>query len=190
MRLVEPRISPLGEAEWTAEQRALLEPFAKQGRLYNIYTTLGRNPDALKAFLAWGSYVLRRSHLNPRERELVILRVGYLCRAGYEWAQHSRLGKQVGLTDAEIARIKIGADAIEWNEQDRLLLEAVEELYRDHFVIDATWTKLRGFLNELQCMDLVFVIGHYTQVCMILNTFGIQLDPDLPSDPDLNTSST
>jgi hypothetical protein len=43
-------------------------------------------------------------------------------------------------------------------------------------------------------MDLVFVVGHYTQVCMILNTFGIQLDAGLSADADLrhmqNNSAT
>jgi alkylhydroperoxidase family enzyme len=185
MRLATPRIPPLVKSEWTDEQREVLEPFAKQGRLYNIYSTLGQCPDALKAFLAWGSYVLRRSSLNARERELVILRIGYLCRAGYEWAQHSRLGKQAGLTDSELARIKSGPRAVEWNLEDGLLLTAADELHRNYFVSDETWTRLRGFLTERQCMDLVFVIGHYTQVCMILNTFGIQLDPDLVCDPDL-----
>lgn len=185
MRLSSPRIPPLRETEWTEEQRIALEPFAKQGRLYNIYTTLGRNPAALKAFLEWGGYVLRRSSIDARERVLVILRVGYLCRAGYEWAQHSRIGKQAGLTDSELARIKVGSTADGWSELDRVLLQTAEELHRDYFVSDSTWRKLRSSFNDRRCMDLVFVIGHYTQVCMILNTFGIQLDTGFEPDTDL-----
>jgi 4-carboxymuconolactone decarboxylase len=185
MRLDSPRIPPLQEADWTEEQRTVLEPFAKQGRLYNIYTTLGHNPSALTAFLKWGSYVLRHSSLDARERELVILRIGYLCRAGYEWAQHSRLGKQAGISDAELESIKAGPEADGWNELDRLLLRTADELHRNYFVSDATWRELRDRLTERQCMDLVFIIGHYTQVCMILNTFGIQLDAGFVEDSDL-----
>ncbi|HYM34825.1 MAG TPA: carboxymuconolactone decarboxylase family protein [Steroidobacteraceae bacterium] len=184
MRLHSPRIAPLTLADCDAAQRKVLDPFAQRNQLLNIYTTLAHNPDALSAFLAWGGYVLRRSSLQPRERELVILRIGYLCRAGYEWAQHSRLGKQAGLGDDELARIKIGPIA-EWSEPDRALLLAADELHRDYFVSDDTWKKLRGFLSDTQCMDLVFVVAHYTQVCMILNTFGIQLDAGLVADPDL-----
>jgi 4-carboxymuconolactone decarboxylase len=182
MRLATPRVTPLAQEQWTDEQREVLEPFAKQNRLYNIYSTLGHNPPALKAFLAWGGYVLRKSDLPSRDRELVILRVGFLCRAGYEWAQHSRLGRQAGLTDAELTRIKIPALSPEWSARDRLLLTATDELHRDHFVSDTTWLALREILTERQCMDLVYVIAHYTQVCMILNTFGIQLDSDLLPD--------
>jgi hypothetical protein len=61
MRLQQPRIPPLEKADWTEEQCKVLAPFEERGQLFNIYTTLGHNPDALQAFLAWGSYVLRRT---------------------------------------------------------------------------------------------------------------------------------
>jgi len=185
MRLHSPRIVPLQLDRCDAAQHKVLEPFAQRNQLFNIYTTLGHNPDALTAFLAWGSYVLRRSSLPARDRELVILRVGYLCKAGYEWAQHSRLGKQVGLTDMEIDRIKIGPSEAGWSDTDRNLLTATDELHHNHFIADSTWHALSAVFDERQRMDLVFVVGHYTQVCMILNTFGIQLDADLSADADL-----
>ena len=179
MRLNAPRIAPLFESEWTDEQRVVLAPFAKQGRLYNIFATLGHNADALKAFLEWGGYVLRRSHLSPRERELLILRVGHLCDSGYEWAQHTRLAKQAGMTDEEIARVRMGSGVQGWTESERVLLDAADELHRGYFISDDTWSALRAFFSECQCMDVVFIVGHYTQVCMMLNSFGIQLDADL-----------
>jgi len=185
MRLSEPRIAPVPEAEWTDEQRKVLEPFVAQGRLYNIFTTLARNPRALKAFLAWGTYTLNHSSLDPRQREIVILRTGFLCKSGYEWAQHVRIDKRAGLTDGEIANIKLGSDAPGWNAADAALLRAADELHRDHFISDATWKALSGFLTEQQRMDLVFLVGQYTQVSMILNTFGVQLDEGLTLDPDL-----
>jgi 4-carboxymuconolactone decarboxylase len=181
MRLTEPRIAPLAPSEWTDEQRAALEPFSQRGQLYNIFSTLGRNPDALQAFLAWGSYVLRRSQLSPRERELLILRVGFLCDSSYEWAQHVRLAKHAGMTEEEIGRIRRGPDEPDWTSSERVLLRAADELHSSHFVSDETWRSMRAFLSERQCMDVVFVVGHYTQVCMILNSFGIQLDAELLS---------
>jgi len=190
MRLTTPRIEPLNPSEWTDEQRAVLEPFAKQGRLYNIFTTLGRNPTALRAFLEWGGYVMRKTALAARERELLILRVGYLCRAGYEWAQHSRLGMQAGLTEEELNRIKHGPIASKWSERERLLLQAADDLHRTYFISDAVWTKLQAHYSDAQCMDIVYVVGHYTQVCMILNAFGIQLDAELTLDADVTAFSS
>ena len=34
-------------------------------------------------------------------------------------------------------------------------------------------------------MDLVFTVGQYTQVSMMLNTFGVQLGRGPDADPDL-----
>ena len=185
MRLKTPRIAPVQESEWSPAQREALEPYAARNQLFNIFTTLGRVPEALKAFAAWGGFVLRQSSLPERERELLILRVGWNCRSGYEWAQHARIGRGAGLTAEELGAIKRGPSWETWSEDDRLLLDAADQLSQSHFISDATWNALARRWNERQRMDIVFLVGHYTQVCMILNTFGVQLDPILRADPDL-----
>ena len=110
MRLSAPRIAPLEDAEMTDDQREALRPMSADGRRpLNIFRTLARAPKALTRFNEWGSYVLsRRNSLPPREREIVILRVGYLCKSGYEFTQHTRIGLNEGLSEAEIAAIKAG----------------------------------------------------------------------------------
>ena len=108
MRLTTPRVLPAGEG-WTEEQREVAEPMLARGPVLNIFRTLLIHPPAAKAFLVWGGYILgRKSTLPPREREIVILRTGFLCRSGYEWTQHVPIGRRAGLTDDEIARIKLG----------------------------------------------------------------------------------
>lgn len=185
MRSKTPRIAPVQEAEWSPEQREVLAPYAARNQLYNIYTTLGRVPEALKAFTAWGGFVLLKSSVPERERELLILRVGWNCRAGYEWSQHARIGRGAGLTAEELAGIKHGPEWSRWSEQDRLLLQAADELGTTQFIADPTWNALAQRFSERQRMDIVFIVAHYTQVCMLLNTFGVQLDPILRADPDL-----
>lgn len=186
MRLSAPRIAPLADAEMDADQKELVAPMAAQGRVLNIFRTLARTPKAARGFLAWGNYILsRRNDLPPRQRELVILRVGFLCRSGYEWTQHVEIGLRDGLTPPEIARIKLGPGAPEWSEGDRLLLQATDELHADKFITEPTWAALRASFTEKQCMDLVYTVGQYTQVSMILNTFGVPLDAGQVLDPDL-----
>lgn len=185
MRLEAPRIAPVDMGRLTDDQRAALQPFEGRAPL-NIFRTLAHAPKALTAFLAWGNYVLsRRNALPAREREIVILRTGYLCRSGYEFAQHRRIGLDAGLTEAEIADIKTGAGASGWSEADSLLIRAVDELCGDHFIADGTWRALARHLDDKQRMDLVFTVGQYTQVSMILNTFGVQLERPEDLDPDL-----
>ena len=183
MRLSAPRIAPLKPDELTDEQKEALKPF--DGRVINIFATLARAPKALTRFQQWGAYVLsRRNSLPEREREIVILRVGYLCKSGYEFTQHTRIGLAAGLTEADISNIKKGAGA-GWSAADAALIRAADELVGDHFVSDATWAALKAHFDEKQRMDVVFTVGQYTQVSMFLNTFGVQLDPGQTLDPDL-----
>jgi alkylhydroperoxidase family enzyme len=184
MRLSKPRIAPLSDAELTPEQTEALEAF-RPGPVLNIFRTLVRAPKALTRFNAWGGYVLsRRNDLSARDREIVILRTGFLCKSGYEWTQHVRIGLREGLTEDEIARIKAGA-AAGWSPADAALIQASDELHRDQFISDATWTQLRKHFSEKQAMDVVFTAAQYTQVSMFLNTFGVQLDEGQTLDPDL-----
>lgn len=185
MRLKAPRIAPLSDDDLDSEQSTNIRKTFPVGPIYNIFRTLMRAPRASKAFLAWGGYILSdHNALPPRERELVILRTGYNWKSGYEWAQHVRIGKEAGLSDAEIARIKRGPEADGWNAMDCALLQAVDELTADSFVTDATWSDLSD-LTEKQRMDLIMTVGQYTQVSMMLNSFGVQLDEGLEADPDL-----
>jgi len=185
MRLDAPRISPLAFEDLTAEQREALGSLADRPPILNIFATMARAPKALARFLEWGNYILsRRNSLSARQREIVILRVGYLCRSGYEFTQHTRIGLASGLTADEIAAIKAGAGP-GWSEADAALIAAADELVGDHFVGNGTWAKLRAHFDEKQCMDVVFTVGQYTQVSMLLNTLGVQLDAGQTLDPDL-----
>ena len=71
-----------------------------------------------------------------------------------------------------------------WSDLDRAMLRATDELTTDHFVTDATWAALAP-LGDKGRMDLVMTVGQYTQVSMILNSFGVQVEDGWDVDPDL-----
>jgi len=187
MRLSQARIAPVNLSVATAEQHAFLKPYETPTGILNIYRTMARNIDAARSFHGWGGYVLRRAKFDTQLRELVILRIGWLCRSGYEWAQHTRRARREGMTEEAIARIKQGADVDGWTEVEHLVLRAADELHSTKFLSDATWKGLQQFLSEEELMNLVFIVAHYTQVCMVLNTFGVQLEDGVALDEDLRT---
>lgn len=183
-RLDQPRIAPVPKAEWNDAQRALLQPYEDSNRLYNVFTTMANHPDLARDWLQFGSHILSRNTLPPREREILILRIGWLCRSEYEWAQHVRIGRGVGLTDDDIAHIMAGPEADGVGARDRLLLQAVDELHEDAFITDATWSGLAEHYSREQMMDIVFTVGQYNLVSMALNSFGVQLDEGLQGFPE------
>jgi 4-carboxymuconolactone decarboxylase len=182
-RLSKPRIAPVPRENWTAAEKTLLGPLEREGRVYNVFTTMANHPDLARDWLTFASHVLRHSTLPPRDREILILRIGWLCGSEYEWAQHVRIGKREGLSEDDLRHIRQGPDAAGASQHDRLLLKAVDELHADAFIGDETWKALAETYDTRQMMDLVFAVGQYNLVSMALNSFGVQLDPGLEGFP-------
>jgi 4-carboxymuconolactone decarboxylase len=183
MRLTRARVEPLPETEWTQEIRETLPRGVGGGRILAIFTTLARHPKLLKRWLVFGNHVLFKSTIGARERELAILRVGWLCRSEYEWGQHVVIGRGVGLRDDEMKRVIAGPDAPGWTPLEALVLRATDELHADKMISDATWDALSAHYGVEQLMDLVFAVGQYTLVSMALNTLGVQLDEGIEGFP-------
>ena len=180
MRMTQPRIQPLEHDQWNEEASALLGPIAERGRVLNIFKTLANHSALARRWMVFANHILGKSTLPEKERELVILRIGYLCRAGYEWGQHVVIARQVGMTDEEILWSKSGPDTPGLSSLHRILLQATDELHNDAHIADATWQSLIAHLNQQQLMDLVFTVGQYNLVSMALNSFGVQLDAGVP----------
>jgi alkylhydroperoxidase family enzyme len=148
-------------------------------RVVNALAVLMRYPALAKAFLTFNRHLLYESSLSDRTRELLILRIGWLRRAEYEWAQHVLLAQRAGLRKEEIEAVKEGPNATVWVPLEAALLRAVDELHAEAFVSDATWEVLAAHLDQRQLMDLVFTVGAYDLLAMAFNTFGLELDPGL-----------
>jgi len=105
-------------------------------------------------WLPFARYIFGESSLPPRERELLTLRIGWLCQSEYEFGQHTVIGKSAGLTDEEIKRITEGPKAPAWDPFDATLLRAVDELHADAFIPDATWNALAKRYNTYKASDV------------------------------------
>jgi alkylhydroperoxidase family enzyme len=134
------------------------------------FATLGRHPELLAAFLDFGLKFLADTALPPRERELAILRTGWLCGAPFEWGEHVIIGKKAGLSSEEIDRVTQGSSAPGWNELDRAVLRACEELHSDSMISDGTWAVLEQHFDDRQLIELPILAGQYHKVAYIQNT--------------------
>jgi 4-carboxymuconolactone decarboxylase len=173
-----PRLPALDPVDLDEETRALVPP----GSL-NIFRTLAHHPKLLKRWLVFGNHVLFKSTLPPRQRELAILRVGWRCRAEYEFGQHRAIGRAAGLSDEEIRAVTRPLSEHPWSDHERTLLAAVDELHDDQCLGDRSWAQLSDVLTVQQVLDLVFTVGQYTLVSMALNSCGVQLDEGVDGFP-------
>jgi alkylhydroperoxidase family enzyme len=142
----------------------------------NIFKTLEHNEGLSKAFRRLGAHLLGAGVLPARERELVILRVGWRCGSEYEFGQHHVIGTAQGLTDAEINRLA-DCGSGEWDEGDRTLVAMADELCETDAVSEGTWNSLSQRWSSAELLELLVLAGFYRMVSGMLNSVGVALEP-------------
>jgi len=140
-----------------------------------LVLTLLRHPYLYQRITDLAVQLLVRGVLSPRDRELAVLRVGWLCQAPYEWGEHVRLAKQAGLTSEEIERVTQGSSIPNWTDHEAALLRAVEELHETAMISDATWGCLSETLDDQQLIELPVLIGQFTLVAYLQNALRLRL---------------
>ncbi|MET0240552.1 MAG: carboxymuconolactone decarboxylase family protein [Sphingobium sp.] len=179
------RIAPLAEDEFDEEARALVVSIraalgAGTGPIPAVFGLMLRHPGLFRSQMEIGIELLGRSEIPPRERELAILRVGWWCRAPYEWGEHVDISKRYGVTADEVERVTLGSDVSGWGEHDRAILKGVEELLGDQMISDATWAVLARSWTERQLLEFPMLVGQYFATALQQNALRVRLAEDNP----------
>jgi alkylhydroperoxidase family enzyme len=184
LRPSSPRIQPVTDV--SDEVAAILGGGINSptGTPLNIFGTIAHHPRLLKRFMNYAGLFLNKGLLPAREREIVILRVGWNCQSVYEFGQHTIIGERVGLTIEEITAVTRDIGEHNWNDRDIALLEMSDDLCADNCVSQHTWEKLRRDWKEDELIELVMVAGTYRLVSGFLNTMGVELDAQTPGWPE------
>ncbi len=114
------------------------------------------------------------ARLAPELRELLILRVAWRTRSGYEWMQHSRMGVDAGLSPAQVEAAMVGPSSPVWTQLERALVAAADELIDVQRVADPTWSVLAAHLEPAELFEVLFVVGGYLCLAGVLNSIGVQ----------------
>jgi alkylhydroperoxidase family enzyme len=138
--------------------------------------TFAHHPALAQAFFPFNGHVQYGTTLAPRQRGLLVLRVGVLRQSTYLWTQHVLAGRELGLTDADIANIAFGPNAPTLAPLDAALVRAVDELIGDGVISDATWAVLAADLDHRQLLDVIFTVGCFETVSFMMRSVNLELD--------------
>ncbi len=187
-----PRVDPIPPQEWPPEMRdalAALRPAEPTHDMperrpdrpkgLNVLGTLAHHPRLTTAYHVFNGQVQFGTTLTQRQRELLVLRVAAVRDCEYEWAQHAVIAADLGVGADEIDRVAEGPDAEGWSQFDAALLRAVDELLESARISDPTWGVLRAELEVRQVMDLIFTVGAYETLAMLIRSVDMELDEDL-----------
>jgi alkylhydroperoxidase family enzyme len=114
--------------------------------------------------------------IDPRLRELAILRTAKDCHSVYEWTQHVPAARHVGLTDQQINAIENWQDASCFSDIERLVLKFTEEVNTNVKASRETLEGLKRHLSPGEIIELLIIIGHWRQTASILETTEVELE--------------
>ena len=177
-----PRIPPMAPEEFTEEMREstrslrIAAGLPPEAPVPEYVATALRHPELYRAHTALAILLMSEGALTPRDRELAVLRVGWLCGAPFEWGEHVAMGKRVcGFTTDEIEALTIGSDGPGWSASDRALIRAVEELIDDAMISDDSWAALSEGRDAQQLIELPLLVAQYMGVAFLQNALRIRM---------------
>ena len=150
---------------------------------YNIFRMLSRCEDVFKGFIMFNNAVLNKSALDPRLREVAIIRVGYRTGAEYEVHHHIRIGETLGMARAQMEIVASDRDLAELPEEWALVARVADDLVSGPVPSQTNMEKLRRRFSDREILDLIFAIGCYMMVARLLMTAGVEIEPEGTNEP-------
>lgn len=144
--------------------------------ILNVNLMMAHSAAAARELVRLGNRLLTQADLNPRFRELAIIRVSQLCGSRYEWAQHVPIALKAGLSLEQIEKMATWRDSDLFTESDKVVLAFTEEVVRDSRPKEETFRKAAQFLDETGLVELTISIGYWSMIAKFLKTFEIDLE--------------
>jgi 4-carboxymuconolactone decarboxylase len=173
------RIAPLTPDEFDQDAKELVRKLLQSlgydsQHIPAVFGLMLRHPGLFRCQMEIGEQLFS-GELTPRERELTVLRVGWLCRAPFEWGKHVLVAKRHGVSSEEIERVTQGSSAPGWNTHEQAIMKGVEELLDDKMICDATWATLARTWNERQLIEFPILVGQYFATALQQNSLRVPL---------------
>lgn len=152
----------------------------------NVFRMLLHHPSLAKALSDLLSTLLWQPKLEPRLRELVIMRVGWVTGSVYEWTQHWRIARQIGMSEADILGVRDWQSYDGFGAADRAVLAATDETLATGVISAATWAECARHIGGVeQLLELVVAIGNWRLFSSMLRSLEVPLEDGVaPWPPD------
>lgn len=156
----------------TDELKERWDRTASRGPVLNILRAFMTNPGIeINAFQVW-----RATGLEPRAREIVILRCAYRKQSTYEWHQHVRIARDAGLSDEVINGVRNWTDATVFSGDERALLGYVDELAESSRPSDAAFEAVSRNRSTGEVFGVTFLITLYFQLAHVMAALDLETE--------------
>lgn len=171
------RVKLLTLEEMEPELREWFGKMQSRGsEMLNIYRVFAHSPEVCQTYMRFVNRVLFKMKLDPKLRELVILRVAQLTQCGYERGQHLEIARAAGVSEEQIKGMQRWKVSKHFNTRERAVLQYTDELTQHIRPKPATFRKLKGFLSERELVELTLTVGNYGGLARFLEAMQVELE--------------
>lgn len=147
----------------------------------NIVKMMAHAEKPALAILQLGGTLLSGAQLDPKWRELVILRISALSKSAYETRQHRGHARNAGVAAEKIMAVVDGPDDAAFTPAERMLLTFTDEVFLRVKADRARFDEVAGLLSPRELVELLTTIGFYMLICRLLENLEIDIEDDAPT---------
>jgi alkylhydroperoxidase family enzyme len=142
----------------------------------NIFKVMAHSPELMSSWWRMMAVLLTRLELPARYRELAILRLFQVKGGAYGFAHHVRIGRQVGITDEQIATLAQYAAHDCFDARDVLVLRYTDAVTRMEGDASAIAEEVKRELGERKLVELTFCIANWNMMAHLLEPLQVELE--------------
>jgi alkylhydroperoxidase family enzyme len=142
----------------------------------NIARMVANSDGLFYPFSMLGNSLMTRTKLDPKLREIAVLRTAKVSRSIYEWTQHVPIAKNAGVTDEQIASMDEWESAKCFTDVERLVLRFTDEVARNVKGTPQTVAALQRHLGAQEIVEIIMSVGFWGMVARLLETTEVDLE--------------
>jgi len=171
------RVKLVEKNQASPEIKELFQQIEDNGaRVINLYKIVANSPHVARNFIRLGNSLISRTDLPSKLRELTIMRIAKLCDCEYERAQHTSIALQSGLRQTQLDEINSWKESDDFTEEERAVLQYVDEVAQNIKVTGKTFETLRQYLSERNIVELTLAIGWWGMLARLLMPLEVEVD--------------
>lgn len=180
----EARVPVLGDDDARAAAQAVDIP--DYVTVLNVNRVLLAHPRLARNFVQYFWDLMYENALDPRLRELAILRIGWVTGSAYEWTQHWHIAAGMGIPEADLLGVRDWQSHDGFSGADRAILAATDDVLNHGAVRADAWEALATALGtDAERVEAVAAIAGWRMVATLLHSLEVPLEDGTdPWPPD------
>ena len=143
---------------------------------FNVFRMIANTPSSFRGFTDLASSILLRSQFDPRKREIAVLRTAHVTGSLYEWTQHVRIGRNLGLTEADIQAVQADGPVTGLDEESSMLCRVADEIARDVRLSDEALEWALSTYGVREACELILCCSYFNMLSCFLESTRVQLE--------------